>query len=109
MKTVDALIDEVVSLYKIAKPTPALRRELKFKLNMADIHAYVSDEDTPFALDTILDAMQKPKKGMLRTASTQRIAVGTCPRCRRSLVEAKLNDSRAVGYCESCRVAVPLS
>lgn len=108
MKTVDKFIDDVVSLYKLASPTPEVRRSLKFKLGMADIRSHVEDEDTAIALDIVLGSVQKPRKGLLRVANTTRIAVGTCPRCRRQLVEAKLNDSRLVGYCEGCRVAVPV-
>ena len=109
MKTIDEFIDDVVSLYKLAKLTPATRRELKFKLGMADIHTHIEDEDTAFALDVILGSIQKPRNGILRTASGNRVAVGICPRCHRTLIEAKLYDSRPIGYCENCRVAMPIT
>ena len=110
MKSIDKFIDEIVTIYKLAQPTVVERRELKYKLGMADIHDNVANEDTPVALDIVLGSIQKKRKPMFRTASVySSVSVGTCPRCGARLAQAKLTDSRGIGYCEACQVAVPTS
>jgi hypothetical protein len=109
-KSIDTFINEVINLYGLKNITDPERRNLKFKLRMAEIQNVVKEVDTSLALDIVLGSVaSKPIKGVVKTAELNFSTItkpSICPRCSSHLVRAKLTDLREVGYCESCHVAV---
>jgi hypothetical protein len=105
--TVDAFIDNVVQVYSLRPFSSEKKRELKFKLGMAEVKNVVNPNDTKIALDIILETAARPIVGTIKTASAHvGGSNGLCPRCHQLLVQAKLADSREVGYCQNCQISV---
>lgn len=62
------------------------------------------------------DAMDMSKMARLGHAISQTQSPSSvqsaslmCPRCRKAVSIAKLNDGEEAGYCSSCRYAMPLA
>jgi len=107
INTVDSFIDNTVQIYNIRPLSPEGKRNLKYKLRMAGIQDTVITEDTKLALDIILESTARPINGTIRTAGVRTASSnGLCPRCHQILVQAKLADSREVGYCQTCQISV---
>lgn len=107
-KNINDFLDTTMGLYGFSPLTELKRRELKFKLALADIKDTVSTEDIPLALDLVLEEMQS-KTGSVRTASV--IAASnkqTCPRCSAVMCGVKISSSTDAMYCSSCHVTVPV-
>ncbi len=103
---IDDIIKKTIKIYKLAKPTSEKMRNIKYQLRMADIHDHVQKEDVQLALDIILENLQKPRKGILKSAFRKNVNVGFCPRCQGAMKSAKLHNLKVVSYCASCHVAV---
>jgi ribosomal protein S27AE len=104
-RTVNEFIDTTASLYGYTI-TDLKRRELKFKLAMADIKETVSSDDYNLALGLILSDLD-PKLGSVKTASFSK-ADNICPRCSSMMCNVKLGTSTDAMYCSACHVTVPL-
>jgi len=105
--TVDEFIGNAIKVYNLKPLSPEKKRDLKFKLRMAGIQDHVISEDTKLALDIILESTARPVMGTIRIGNVHTSAQhGLCPRCHQPLTQAKLADSREVGYCQSCCISV---
>lgn len=106
-KKVNDFLDELVKVYNFEPLTKMRRRELVFKLGMADIKDYVRPEDTTLALDLVLEELQPKMASNVRTASTITSKVQKCPRCDNFMNNVKLSNATNAQYCSSCHVAIP--
>ena len=107
-KNINDFLDTTMGLYGFSPLTELKRRELKFKLALADIKDTISNEDIPLALDLVLEEMQ-PKTGAVRTASVKTAAnKQTCPRCSAVMCGVKISASTDAMYCSTCHVTVPV-
>lgn len=105
-KTVNEFLDEAVRTYSYSPLSPLKRRELKFKLGLADIKDVVEPADTSLALDIIIAELKPATTGSVRTAA----AFGArqpCPRCTSVMSAVKLSASEPALYCAACHVTVP--
>jgi formamidopyrimidine-DNA glycosylase len=105
-KSVDEFLNTTVSAYGLEPLTSMRRRELKFKLGMADIKDYVAPEDVTLALDLVLAELQ-PKTSSVKTASSGYGRLQPCPRCNTPMSGVKLSNAANAHYCASCHVAIP--
>lgn len=105
-KTVNEFLDETVRTYGFTPISDVKRRELRFKLGLADIKDTISPEDTSLALDIVLEELVPIKSGALKTASAHG-ALQPCPRCQSVMSSVKLSNTCDALYCSSCHVTVP--
>jgi hypothetical protein len=107
-KKVNDFLDNTMSLYGFAPLTDLKRRELKFKLALADIKDTVKNEDFSLALDLILSEME-PKTGSVKIAHfSGGASKQTCPRCSSVMCGVKISATSDAMYCSSCHVTVPV-
>ena len=104
-KTVNEFLDDTVRVYGFTPLSDLRRRELRFKLALADIRDRVSHEDTSLALDLVLAEMQ-PKTGTVRTASSSFGRHSPCPRCNTVMGSVKLSTMADAHYCATCHITV---
>jgi hypothetical protein len=108
-KTINEFLDDTIRVYGFSGLDDLRRRELRFKLALADIKDVVRPEDTSLALDLVLAEMQpKTASGSLRTASASMSRTSPCPRCKSVMGGVKLSNSCDALYCSSCHVTVPV-
>ncbi len=103
-KKVNDFIDTAAKLYGY-EVTGLKRREIKYKLAMADIKEDVKQEDYNFALGLVL-AELKPKTGSVKTAAVH--SSTSCPRCSSHMCNVKIGNTADAMYCSVCHVTVPL-
>ena len=107
-KNINDFLDTTMGLYGFSPLSELKRRELKFKLALADIKDTIRTDDIPLALDLVLEEMQ-PKTGAVRTASVRTAAnKQTCPRCSAVMCGVKISASTDAMYCSACHVTVPV-
>lgn len=97
MKTFDQLAAQ-------AALTVDQRRELRGHLKFAGIDLDSMDETDQTVYAEALQSMRTAHPPQMRTAA---LAGGSCPRCQRGLQSVRLAESKAAGYCETCKVVVP--
>lgn len=106
-KSVNEFLDTTMDIYGFSPLTNLKRRELKFKLALADIKDTVKSDDIPLALDLVLEEMEY-KQGSVRTASFRGAAKQPCPRCSSMMCGVKINASTEAMYCTACHVTIPV-
>lgn len=108
-KKVNEFLDTTVALYGFSPLTEPKRRELKFKLALADVKDVVESTDLSLALDIVLSELQ-PKTSSLRTASVSNFGSvkSTCPRCSSLMTNVKISTVTDALYCTACHVTVPV-
>lgn len=109
-KTINEFLDDIVRVYGFSPLTDMRRRELKFKLAMADIKTTVRAEDTKLALDLVLAELQpKVSSGSVRTAAagSHGARMTGCPRCNTPMNGVKLSNACDAYYCATCHVTIP--
>ena len=76
-KTINEFLDDTVRVYNFSPLTDLRRRELRFKLALADIKETVRPEDTKLALDLVLAELQpNTASGSVRTAAAGSLIPG---------------------------------
>jgi len=107
-KTIDEFLNDTAQVYGFEPLTTLRRREIRFKLALADIKDTVRPEDTTLALDLVLAELQPKSASSIRTASASTNRMSPCPRCNSVMSGVKLSNAVDAYYCSSCHVTVPV-